>query len=1074
MRKFLFLIFIAAILIYPQTEEQKKHPKYPEFMKQYSAYVAANKKGDYNTALKAAETALQLGIEIAGENDPLTATLHSNLGAIFSKKAEYDKAIEYNQKSLTIKIKTLGENHPSVAISYNNLGSIYDAKGEYDKAIEYYQKDLAISIKSLDENHPNVATSYNNLGEAYRIKGEYDKAIEYNQKSLTIKIKTLGENHPSVAISYNNLGLSFSNKGEYDKAIEYNQKSLTIRLKSLGENHPSVATSYNNLGLSFSNKGEYDKAIEYYQKSLTIQLQSLGENHPSVSTSYNNLGLSFSNKGEYDKAIEYNQKSITIKIKTLGENHPSVATSYNNLGSIYDNKGEYDKAIEYYQKSITIKIKTLGENHPSVATSYNNLGSIYDDKREYDKAIEYYQKSITIHAKVPGDKFGYISAYENLAYLYEKKKDIPNQIKTLEKAADLILDFRLELGKDKDFFTQENKPIFDKLYKLYIDSNQLEKAFQITEKMRGLSILENSNLKFALHESGVKEEDRKKIIETQENLEGLYSTRAAILRNLSQKNDPTEEKKADSLWKQITKLQEEENSLEKKIAGENPRFRELRKIVVPTLSEFQRKFGEEKKTFIEYRLVKDNAGKDSLSAFVINGSGNKNLKLGENLDLESKVFNLRKIISADPDERSFVTVKRKSGKEYVFANTDECADLKDSESKLNELTQKKTGKKNENQDEFNCTVIRKLDEDTSTALMEELLKELHSILIQPILDSGMVANYTVVISPDAELFTVPYSALKNKEGKYFSEEYQFSLIPSAVIWDKLKRTEKRNYKSEFFGMGNPVYAAKHKDTAAEYNAKNDSAPKEKRGLPDLKKKLSRAVDTKNSFEDIEKNMPNLPGSIGELEIINKIVNETNQLSEEHFYQGIRANKDLLFDKFETKKQNRDYRIAHFSVHGLFFGDAPELNSLALTTRNNALEHRKDTLESYEKQNGELKQDGFLKLGETIDLGLKCELVVMSACETSLGTQKAGEGLVGLPQAFLMGGAKNVMATLWSVDDAGTLKFMKVFYTKVFDLANKDIPIPVLLKQTQKELSDKTNNKYYHDPFYWSAFVVYGR
>lgn len=54
-----------------------------------------------------------------------------------------------------------------------------------------------------------------------------------------------------------------------------------------------------------------------------------------------------------------------------------------------------------------------------------------------------------------------------------------------------------------------------------------------------------------------------------------------------------------------------------------------------------------------------------------------------------------------------------------------------------------------------CTVIRKLDEDTSTALMEELLKELHSILIQPILDSGMVANYTVVISPDAELFTVP-------------------------------------------------------------------------------------------------------------------------------------------------------------------------------------------------------------------------------------------------------------------------------------------------------------------------------
>jgi CHAT domain-containing protein len=175
----------------------------------------------------------------------------------------------------------------------------------------------------------------------------------------------------------------------------------------------------------------------------------------------------------------------------------------------------------------------------------------------------------------------------------------------------------------------------------------------------------------------------------------------------------------------------------------------------------------------------------------------------------------------------------------------------------------------------------------------------------------------------------------------------------------------------------------------------------------------------------------------------------------------------------TKGIYRTKRIIHFSVHGLFFSDSPELNSLALTSRDTASKYTEEELKAYEEKYGKLNRDGFLKMGDVAELDLKTDLLVMSACETSLGTVKAGEGMVGLPQAFLMGGANNVLATLWSVDDTGTMLFFKEYYKNLID---KKLTSVDALKLTQKNLYKKTKaaSVDYTDPFYWSPFVVYGK
>src|SRR5207237_7040482 len=73
------------------------------------------------------------------------------------------------------------------------------------------------------------------------------------------------------------------------------------------------------------------------------------------------------------------------------------------------------------------------------------------------------------------------------------------------------------------------------------------------------------------------------------------------------------------------------------------------------------------------------------------------------------------------------------------------------------------------------------------------------------------------------------------------------------------------------------------------------------------------------------------------------------------------------------------------------------------------------------------QDGFLRLPDIFNLKLNADLVVRSACQTGLGKDVRGEGLVGLTPGFMDSGAARVMTSLWKVDDAATAELMKSFY-----------------------------------------------
>ena len=146
-----------------------------------------------------------------------------------------------------------------------------------------------------------------------------------------------------------------------------------------------------------------------------------------------------------------------------------------------------------------------------------------------------------------------------------------------------------------------------------------------------------------------------------------------------------------------------------------------------------------------------------------------------------------------------------------------------------------------------------------------------------------------------------------------------------------------------------------------------------------------------------------------------------------------------------------YRMIHFSTHGLLDTRQPELSGLVF---------------SLVDQHGR-PQDGFLRLHEIYNLKLNADLVVLSACQTALGEEVRGEGLVGLTRGFMYAGAPRVVASLWQVDDAASAHLMKSFYR---GMLQEHLTPAAALRRAQLDVMKK---KQWQTPYYWAAFVLQG-
>ena len=153
----------------------------------------------------------------------------------------------------------------------------------------------------------------------------------------------------------------------------------------------------------------------------------------------------------------------------------------------------------------------------------------------------------------------------------------------------------------------------------------------------------------------------------------------------------------------------------------------------------------------------------------------------------------------------------------------------------------------------------------------------------------------------------------------------------------------------------------------------------------------------------------------------------------------------------TSEGLSEYRILHFATHGMLNSQHPELSGLVFSL--------------FDEQGR--PRDGFLRIHDIFNMKLNADLVVLSACQTALGQQIQGEGLVGLTRGFMYAGSPRVLASLWNVDDRATAELMKLFYR---GMLRDGLRPAAALRAAQISLS---RQKGWEAPYYWAAFTLQG-
>ena len=190
-------------------------------------------------------------------------------------------------------------------------------------------------------------------------------------------------------------------------------------------------------------------------------------------------------------------------------------------------------------------------------------------------------------------------------------------------------------------------------------------------------------------------------------------------------------------------------------------------------------------------------------------------------------------------------------------------------------------------------------------------------------------------------------------------------------------------------------------------------------------------------------MERLPYSRKEADAIASLVSKDNAMVAMDF----NANKSTA-----TDPRLGDFRYVHFATHSLLNSMHPELSGLVF---------------SLVDANGS-EQDGFLQAHEVYNLKLPVDMVVLSACNTGLGKEISGEGIVGITRGFMYAGASRVLVSQWRVADDATAELMARMYSGI--LGPKKLRPLAALREAQISMC---KDKRWTFPYYWAGFVMQG-
>lgn len=308
---------------------------------------------------------------------------------------------------------------------------------------------------------------------------------------------------------------------------------------------------------------------------------------------------------------------------------------------------------------------------------------------------------------------------------------------------------------------------------------------------------------------------------------------------------------------------------------------------------------------------------------------------------------------------------------------------------------------------------------TATRQARQARQELSQLLLGPVADR--LADHRLVIMADGPLYLLPFAALPHPaSGEPLVQTHDVIHLPSLAALAALRERRRRMPRYPLQSatvIANPKYRA-----TSSRRIKTPQGPSMPLPTP------SPLLYSQREAEAIRHRLGDSPDG--------------------HFFLGTAARHAVL-----SNPERPATALLHLSVHGELDSERPEFSHLVFSL--------------WDAEDAPV--DGRLYVHELAGLDLRCDLLVLSACNTARGNIVPGEGLVGMPYAALGAGAQRALVSLWYVDDEATAALMDAFYEL---LLQDRLPPDRALRLAQRRVRDADHGRW-QVPYYWAGFVLFG-
>ena len=1025
--------FKQALPLYQQLEDKSK-----EALIHLALGRVHNDLGFKPVALDCYNQALPL-VRLLGDISGEASTLN-NIGTVYDRLGEKQTALDYFNQALPL-VRQAGDISME-ATTLNNIGTVYDRLGEKQTALDYFNQALPLLRQA--GNISVEATTLNNIGQVYSDLGDKQTALDYFNQALprsrqagniSVEAKTrnnigqvysdLGDKQRAldyfnealpllrevgdmsgVATSLNNIGLVYSDLGEKQTALDYYNQALPLRREV--EDISGEAATLNNIGQVYSDLGDKQRALDYYNQGLPLLRQV--EDISGEATTLNNIGLVYSDLGEKQTALDYFNQALPLR-REVGDISGEAAT-LNNIGAVYDRLADKQTALDYYNQALPLRREV--EDISGEATTLNNIGAVYDRLGEKQTALDYYNQALPL-LRLVGNISVEVTTLFNIASVERDRGDLTEALSQINAAIEIIEalrskiinpDLRQSYFATVQGYYQLKIDLLMQLHQQDPDRGYDAVALHTCENSRArvlAELLTEANLNIRL---GV---DRDLLAEEkrlERQLSAVEKQRQVLVSGSHTSSD------LDQLITERDNILKQLSDVETKIRQDSPAYANLKYPSPITLEKIQATL-EENTLLLEYALGKDNSylflvGKNSFSTYQLPPRAEIDAAVDEYLQL------LKSPIQTDvtPGEKLsdilLSPIANQLNKQQLIIV---------SNGKLQLLP-------------FAALPIPDRV-GVSTVGVSTGALPLHSDGVGVSTAIVGVSTGAVPLHPDR--VGVSTGALPlHSDGVGVSTgalpllvNHEIISLPSftSLIVQKEEWQKRPAAPKTFAVLADPVFGPKDPRLSG-IVADNNQDLSEVEGLRQGCTNLERLYYTEKEVNNILAQVPD---------------------DQEFSALGFDATREAAISP-----NLQDYQIVHFATHGCIH-ENPLLSGLAFS--------------SYDEQGN--RQDSFLRLQDIFNLQLNAELVVLSACETGLGDNVSGEGIVGLTRGFMYAGARRVLVSLWAVNDPATAELMENYYQKM--LQDNLTPVAAL-RAAQLEMWQGDT---WQSPYYWAAFTIQG-